>query len=140
MGHWHGWLAHRRGSRRVPTERGAPSNHRTLLKSAGPLAPKDVAEALGKNASTTRVLLRNMLADGQVVVEDGRYKAVNSMNGINDEQGERLGVYGVYGSSEQDALADDPDEHPPSEHELWVNEDKEAFFFPHRYSGGRGAA
>jgi hypothetical protein len=34
----------------------------------------------------------------------------------------------------------DPDEHPPSKRELWVNEDKEAFFFPHRYTNGGGAA
>ena len=29
----------------------------------------------------------------------------------------------------------DPCEHPPSKRELWVDEDKEAFFFPHRYPG-----
>src|SRR5918998_1969367 len=33
-----------------------------------------------------------------------------------------------------------PEEHPPSKHELWVEEEKEAFFFPRRYSGGGGAA
>src|SRR5215217_7806019 len=32
----------------------------------------------------------------------------------------------------------DPSEHPPSKRELWVNEDKEAFFFPHRYPGKEG--
>ncbi len=42
-----------------------------LLETTGPLAPKDVAETLDKNANTTRVLLRKMLADGQVVVEEG---------------------------------------------------------------------
>ena len=82
-----------------------------LLESADALAPKDVAEALGKNASTTRVLLRNMLADGQVAVKDGCYKAVNTINGINDGQGERLRVYGVYESSGQDTLVNDPAEH-----------------------------
>ena len=29
------------------------------------------------------------------------------------------------------------DEHPPSRCELWVDEDKEAFFFPQRYRNGR---
>ena len=29
----------------------------------------------------------------------------------------------------------DPSEHPPSKRELWVDEDKEAFFFPHRFPG-----
>ena len=33
-----------------------------------------------------------------------------------------------------------PEEHPPSKRELWVDADKEAFYFPHRYSGGGGAA
>ena len=33
-----------------------------------------------------------------------------------------------------------PDEHLPSKRELWVDADKEAFFFPHRYSGGGGTA
>jgi hypothetical protein len=32
----------------------------------------------------------------------------------------------------------DPSKHPPSKRELWVDEDKEAFFFPHRYPGGGG--
>ena len=32
----------------------------------------------------------------------------------------------------------DPSKHPPSKRELWVDEDKEAFFFPHRYPGGEG--
>ena len=31
-----------------------------------------------------------------------------------------------------------PSEHPPSKRELWVDEDKEAFFFPHRYPGKGG--
>jgi hypothetical protein len=34
----------------------------------------------------------------------------------------------------------DPDEQPPSKHELWVNPDKERFFYPHRYPDGGGAA
>jgi hypothetical protein len=34
----------------------------------------------------------------------------------------------------------DPDEHPPSRHELWVNPDKERLFYPHRYPDGGGAA
>jgi hypothetical protein len=33
-----------------------------------------------------------------------------------------------------------PEEHPSSKRELWVDTDKEAFFFPHRYSSGGGAA
>ena len=32
----------------------------------------------------------------------------------------------------------DPSEHPPSKQELWVDEDKEAFFFPRRYPGKGG--
>jgi hypothetical protein len=32
----------------------------------------------------------------------------------------------------------DPSEHPPSKWELWVDEDKEAFFFPHRCPGKGG--
>ena len=32
----------------------------------------------------------------------------------------------------------DPSEHPPSKRELWVDEDKEAFFFAHRYPGKGG--
>jgi hypothetical protein len=34
----------------------------------------------------------------------------------------------------------DPDEHPPSKRELWVDSDKEAFFFPYRYLGRGGTA
>ena len=34
----------------------------------------------------------------------------------------------------------EPDEHPPSKRELWVEQYKEAFFFPHRYSSEGGAA
>src|SRR5829696_2834797 len=71
-----------------------------LLQSSGPLAPKDVAEALDKNASTTRVLLRKMLADGQVVVEEGRYDAVNTVNGVNATPIGEETVYGVYGDYE----------------------------------------
>jgi hypothetical protein len=33
-----------------------------------------------------------------------------------------------------------PEKHTPSKRELWVDADKEAFFFPHRYSGGGGTA
>ncbi len=33
-----------------------------------------------------------------------------------------------------------PEEHPPSKRDLWVDTDKEAFFFPHRYTNGGGAA
>jgi hypothetical protein len=33
-----------------------------------------------------------------------------------------------------------PEEHPPSKRDLWVDTDKEAYFFPHRYSSGGGAA
>ena len=29
----------------------------------------------------------------------------------------------------------DPSEHPPTKREMWVNPDKEAFFFPERYGG-----
>ena len=33
----------------------------------------------------------------------------------------------------------DPEEYPPSKRELWVDSDKEAFFFPHRCPGRGGA-
>jgi hypothetical protein len=34
----------------------------------------------------------------------------------------------------------DSAEHPPSKRELWVEPDKEAFFFPNRYTNGGGGA
>jgi hypothetical protein len=83
-----------------------------LLEKTGPLAPKDVAEALDKNASTTRVLLRKMLTDGQVAVEEGRYKAVNTVNTVNGTQEERLRVYGVYESSNEADPAEGGHDHP----------------------------
>jgi len=68
-----------------------------LLETTGPLEPKDVAEALDKNPSTTRVLLRKMLADGQVAVEEGGYTVVNTVNGVNATPKAEEPVYGVYG-------------------------------------------
>ena len=45
-----------------------------LLAGAGePMSPKDIAEALDKNRSTTRVLLANMKQDGQVEAVEGGY-------------------------------------------------------------------
>ncbi len=45
-----------------------------LLK-AGPLSPKEVANRLGKNESTTRTLLQKMLSDGQIVKAiNGKYR------------------------------------------------------------------
>ena len=46
-----------------------------LLEKQGPMAPKDVAEILGKNQSTTRSLLAKMAADGIVTrLNDGTYQ------------------------------------------------------------------
>jgi hypothetical protein len=95
-----------------------------LLATEGPKRPSEVARDLRKDPSTTRVLLRKMLANGEVVSDTNhRYAAPaatpavggsNSVNGING--GERsdpgghaerdhqqptdraYGVYGVYGN------------------------------------------
>jgi len=55
-----------------------------LRQSKEPLAPKDIAEELGKNASTTRVLLRAMVRSNTLVSTKGRY----SLNTVNSPNGE----------------------------------------------------
>jgi hypothetical protein len=84
-----------------------------------PMYPKDIAEALEKNRSTTRVLLANMKQDGQVedtgrgyvvaqhhkqakqhkqTQQDKHHKQPVKSPGVDDAQGV-YGVYGVYGDS-----------------------------------------
>ena len=45
-----------------------------LYESGKPLSPKQIAEELGRNRSTIRVLLRKMMEDGEVIREDGKYR------------------------------------------------------------------
>jgi hypothetical protein len=84
-----------------------------------PMYPKDIAEALDKNRSTTRVLLANMKQDGQVedtgrgyvvaqqhkqakqhkqAQQDKHHKQPVKSPAVDDAQGV-YGVYGVYGDS-----------------------------------------
>ncbi len=44
------------------------------LEENGATGPKELAKALGKNYSTTKVMVRKMLLDGVVVNENGKYK------------------------------------------------------------------
>lgn len=44
------------------------------LEENGLTGPKELSKALGKNYSTTKVMLRKMLADGVIVSENGKYK------------------------------------------------------------------
>jgi len=79
-----------------------------------PMSPKDIAEALGKNRSTTRVLLANMKQDGQVEATSRGYvvahehkhrkqhkqtqQSEQNKQGADDSSvGAARPVYGVYG-------------------------------------------
>src|SRR5215208_6094392 len=85
-----------------------------LMRIDEPMQPKDIAEALEKNRSTTRVLLANMKQDGQVedtgkgyvvaqhhkqakqhkqAQQDKHHKQAVKSPAVDDAQG----VYGVYG-------------------------------------------
>src|SRR5215217_8022698 len=92
-----------------------------LLERIGePMGPNDIAEALGKNRSTTRVLLANMKQDGQVEAPNGRYVVAHehkqtkhhkqTQQGEQDKQGAgntSVGpahpVYPVYGVADDAA-------------------------------------
>ena len=88
-----------------------------LMQMDDPMYPKDIAEALDKNRSTTRVLLANMKQDGQVedtgrgyvigqhhkqakqhkqTQQDKQRKQVAKSPAVDDAQAV-YGVYGVYG-------------------------------------------
>jgi hypothetical protein len=43
------------------------------MRDRGPVTPGDIAEALGKNPSTTRGVVMRMFRDGQLLAKDGRY-------------------------------------------------------------------
>ncbi|SPF56440.1 hypothetical protein SBA4_860019 [Candidatus Sulfopaludibacter sp. SbA4] len=47
-----------------------------LLREDGPMEPKQIATQLAKNPNTTRVLLRKMAVDGDVVKIDKKYRVV----------------------------------------------------------------
>jgi biotin operon repressor len=78
-----------------------------------PMSPKDIAEALGKNRSTTRVLLANMKQDGQVETTSRGYTVAHEhkqpkqhkqtqqseqdkQNASGSSVGAARPVYGVY--------------------------------------------
>jgi hypothetical protein len=44
------------------------------LEENGATGPKELSKALGKNYSTTKVMVRKMLVDGVVVNDNGKYK------------------------------------------------------------------
>ena len=87
-----------------------------------PMSPKDIAETLDKNRSTTRVLLANMKQDGQVVSTAKGYTVVHEYKQTKrhkqtqqtqqgkqltgeagvDDAGSVYGVYGVYRDGAQD--------------------------------------
>jgi hypothetical protein len=56
-----------------------------LLQTEGPKRPWEIARDLNKDPSTSRVLLRKMLANGEVMCDDTthRYTARNSINSVN---------------------------------------------------------
>jgi hypothetical protein len=57
-----------------------------FLRVNGPSQPKEIAEALGKNRTTTRRLLQKLFADGHVRGDGGRYDVPliqDSMNRVN---------------------------------------------------------
>jgi hypothetical protein len=59
-----------------------------FLTKNGPSKPKDIAEGLGKNGSTTRVILKRMLGEGALRIENSLYtltlvNAVNKVNSVN---------------------------------------------------------
>jgi hypothetical protein len=50
----------------------------------GPSKPKDIAEGLGKNGPAVRRLLQKLFADGELILEDGRYSLISNYgNGGN---------------------------------------------------------
>ena len=67
----------------------------------------------------------------QILREDDEFKRTGCI------QSERQ-VFGLAREFFGSTRPIDPSEHPPSKRELWVDEDKEAFFFPHRYPSGGG--
>jgi AAA domain/IclR helix-turn-helix domain len=58
---------------------------RVVQESPEPIAPKDVAETLDKNASTVRTLLRKMASEGLVKAESGRYTSVDTVDAVDAE-------------------------------------------------------
>ncbi len=67
-------------------ESGARQEIIDLLRESGEaLSPKEIAESLGKNGNTTRVILSRMLKSGLIekLEISGRYRAVNAVNSVN---------------------------------------------------------
>jgi AAA domain len=60
---------------------------KSLLEAADEtMSPKEIAEALGRNPATTRVMLPKMLADGEIArPKKGQYCPVNTVNGVNSD-------------------------------------------------------
>jgi hypothetical protein len=60
---------------------------KVLRESPEWMAPKEVAEILGKNASTVRTLLRKMAGVGLVKAKDGRYTSVDCVDTVDSKVG-----------------------------------------------------
>lgn len=78
---------------------------RTLRETGEPMTPKEVAEALDRNASTTRTLLRKMATSGLVQARNGHYACVDRVDSVDatpalgaPESTESVESTGLYGS------------------------------------------
>jgi hypothetical protein len=54
-----------------------------LVTLKGPMLPSDVADALGRNRSTTRTVMRSMLAAGLLRAKDGMYDVVDRVDSVD---------------------------------------------------------
>ena len=88
-----------------------------LERSGEPMAPKEIAEALGKGESATKMMLRDMVADGQVLnPQRGQYSVSPDLADQLTDAPQSQEVSIVRGDPSED-VTDDPEEKPGPWHE-----------------------